>query len=298
MKETILVTGGTGFIGYHLLKKLKRKFSIFSISSKKPSAKRKIKNVKYLNCDISKKKSLFNKLNKLRKIDYVINLAGYVDHSNKKKTSETHYYGCKYLVDFFSSKKIKLFVQIGSSLEYGNQKTPHHEKLKCYPMGTYGKSKLKSTKYILKISKKKNLPSIILRLYQIYGPNQSINRLIPAAIDSCLKNKKFKCSSGIQIRDFLYVEDLINLINKIICTKKRIRGIYNVGSNNPKRVIDIINTIQNKIKKGQPLFGEISMRKDEQMKYFPSTQKLSKILSWKPKISINYGLSQTIKSYR
>ena len=298
MKETILVTGGTGFIGYHLLKKLKRKFSIFSISSKKPSAKRKIKNVKYLNCDISKKKSLFNKLNKLRKIDYVINLAGYVDHSNKKKTSETHYYGCKYLVDFFSSKKIKLFIQIGSSLEYGNQKTPHHEKLKCYPMGTYGKSKLKSTKYILKISKKKNLPSIILRLYQIYGPNQSINRLIPAAIDSCLKNKKFKCSSGIQIRDFLYVEDLINLINKIICTKKKIRGIYNVGSNNPKRVIDIINTIQNKIKKGQPLFGEISMRKDEQMKYFPSTQKLSKILSWKPKISINSGLSQTIKSYR
>ena len=298
MKETILVTGGTGFIGYHLLKKLKRKFSIFSISSKKPSAKRKIKNVKYLNCDISKKKSLFNKLNKLRKIDYVINLAGYVDHSNKKKTSETHYYGCKYLVDFFSSKKIKLFIQIGSSLEYGNQKTPHHEKLKCYPMGTYGKSKLKSTKYILKISKKKNLPSIILRLYQIYGPNQSINRLIPTVIDSCLKNKKFKCSSGIQIRDFLYVEDLINLINKIICTKKKIRGIYNVGSNNPKRVIDIINTIQNKIKKGQPLFGEISMRKDEQMKYFPSTQKLSKILSWKPKISINSGLSQTIKSYR
>ena len=44
----------------------------------------------------------------------------------------------------------------------------------------------------------------------------------------------------------------------------------NVGSNNPKRVIDIINTIQNKIKKGQPLFGEISMRKDEQMKYFPT----------------------------
>ena len=246
MKETILVTGGTGFIGYHLLKKLKRKFSIFSISSKKPSAKRKIKNVKYLNCDISKKKSLFNKLNKLRKIDYVINLAGYVDHSNKKKTSETHYHGCKHLVDFFTSKKIKLFIQIGSSLEYGNQKTPHHEKLKCYPMGTYGKSKLKSTKYILKISKKKNLPSIILRLYQIYGPNQSINRLIPAAIDSCLKNKKFKCSSGIQIRDFLYVEDLINLINKIICTKKRSEEYKFVQI--IKRVIDIIYKFK-KIKK-------------------------------------------------
>ena len=181
----MLVTGGTGFIGYHILKKLKGKFSIISLSSKKPITKRKIKNIKYLKCDISNKKSLFDKLSKIKKIDYVINLAGYVDHSNKKKTFETHYYGCKNLVDYLSYKKIKLFIQIGSSLEYGNQKSPHHEKLKCNPIGVYGKSKLRSTKYILKAAKKKKLPYVILRLYQIYGPNQSINRLIPIVIDSC-----------------------------------------------------------------------------------------------------------------
>ena len=113
MKETILVTGGTGFIGYHLLKKLKRKFLIFSLSSKKPSAKRKIKNVKYLNCDISKRKSLFNKLNKLRKIDYVINLAGYVDHSNKKNLRNPLLrlqISCRLFL-----QKIKLFIQIGAA---------------------------------------------------------------------------------------------------------------------------------------------------------------------------------------
>ena len=65
MKEKMLVTGGTGFIGYHILKKLKGKFSIISLSSKKPITKRKIKNIKYLKCDISNKKSLFDKLSKI-----------------------------------------------------------------------------------------------------------------------------------------------------------------------------------------------------------------------------------------
>ena len=93
-----------------------------------------------------------------------------------------------------------------------------------------------------------SFPYVILRLYQVYGPNQSINRLIPIVISSCIKNKKFKCSSGIQKRDFLYIDDFVNLINKLILTKKEIKGIFNVGSGNPKSVRDTIEIIQKKLK--------------------------------------------------
>ena len=66
----------------------------------------------------------------------------------------------------------------------------------------------------------KNLKNyLILRPYQIYGPYQKMNRLIPMVINSCLKNKKFNCTDGSQLRDFLYVDDFSNLLIKII--KKR-----------------------------------------------------------------------------
>ena len=94
------------------------------------------------------------------------------------------------------------------------------------------------------------------------------------------------------------MDDLTNLINKIINTKKKIQGIFNVGSTSPERVVNIIKKIQNKIKKGHPLFGTVPMRKDEQLKYFPNTKKLFKLISWKSRISINSGLNKTIKSYK
>ena len=101
MRKKILVTGGTGFIGYHLCKELKkRNYIVHSISTKKPPKIRFIKGVKYILTDISN-------LNKTKKnvkknfYNYVVNLAGYVDHSNKKKTNSSHYIGCKNLFQIF-----------------------------------------------------------------------------------------------------------------------------------------------------------------------------------------------------
>ena len=84
-KKKILITGGTGFIGYHLAKKcLKLNWSVTSLSTKNPTKIRKLKKIKYLISDISKKSDLKKIIN--INYDYVVNLAGYVDHSRKKKT--------------------------------------------------------------------------------------------------------------------------------------------------------------------------------------------------------------------
>ena len=61
---------------------------------------------------------------------------------------------------------------------------------------------------------KHNFPVIIFRPYQVFGPNQDLNRLIPIVISNCLKDKKFPCSEGKQYRDFLYIDDFIQAISK------------------------------------------------------------------------------------
>ena len=80
---------------------------------------------------------------------------------------------------------------------------------------------------------KKKIPFIILRPYQLYGPYQDENRFIPFIINSCLKDVKFPCSEGNQLRDFLYIDDFVRAVELIIKNKNLSGHIFNIGSEKP-----------------------------------------------------------------
>jgi len=285
-KKKILIAGGTGFIGYHLAKFcLKKKWDITCFSKNEPKRIRKLNKIKYLKGDLYNKED-FRKIN--FKFDYVVNLGGYVDHSNKIKTYNSHFIGCKNLSNFFLNKNIESFVQMGSSGEYGRSKSPQKENINCRPISIYNRN----------LYRKKNFPVTILRLYQAYGPKQDINRLIPIVIDSCIKNKKFPCSNGKQYRDFIHVDDLVQSILKCFENKKAKGQIINIGTGKPKKIRNVINLIKNKIKSGQPQFGKIKLRPEETLKVYPKISKAKKILGWRPKIKFKNGLFLAIKSYQ
>ena len=298
MSKKILITGATGFIGYHLVKKcLRLGWNVTGLSSKTSLQQKRIKDVKYIKLDITDKKNFF----KIREnFDYIVNLAGYVDHSNKKKTLKSHYIGCKNLANYFLKKKIKKFVQIGSCVEYGKLNSPQIEDEKNLQStySVYGKAKLLSTKYLLRLNKKKKFPATILRLYLVYGPNQDINRVIPITIKNALLNKEFFCSEGIQLRDFTYIEDVINAILKTLNDNKSNGQIINIGNSKPVKIKHLIDNIIKLVGSGKPIFGKIKMRKDEIMALYPNIDKAKKILNWTPKISLNTGLKRTIKYFK
>ena len=300
MKKKILIVGGTGFLGYHLAKKcIEKGWNVTSVSTNKPKKIRFLSKVKYLILDISKKK-LIKKLIKYD-YDYVVNFGGYVNHNEKLKTYQSHYVGCKNLADFFLGKKIESFIQIGSCVEYGYNKSPQEEnkifdinKLKS----TYGKAKLSATNYLIKKYKEKKFPCVILRLYLVYGPRQDLNRFIPLVIKGCLEKSFFPCSSGKQYRDFLYIDDFVKLIFMILKNKNTIGEVLNVGSGKPKKIKKIIFLIKNLIKTGNPVLGKLQMRKDEILKLYPNIKKIKKKINWKPKIDLITGIKKTVSFYK
>ena len=298
MNKSILIAGGTGFIGFHLAKKcLSLNWSVTSLSTSTPKKNRKLKKVNYKICDISNYNQVKNKI-KLD-YDYVVNCAGYVDHSHKLKTLKSHYIGCKNLSTHFLNSKIKKFVQIGSCIEYGKIKSPQIESnLNKKTFSIYGSAKLLSTQFLLKLFKRFNFPVTILRLYLVYGPNQDANRVIPVTIINALKNKKFNCSNGSQLRDFTYIDDIVSAIIKTLKNSKSSGEIINIGSGNPISIKKVIIKICELINSGKPQFGKIKLRNDEIIKLYPNINKSRKILNWKSQISIEKGLKKTIRFFQ
>ena len=300
LKNSILIVGATGFIGYHLAKKcLKLGWEVTSISSKAPKKKRFLHKVKYLIVDISNKNILKKKLEKIKKkYNFIVNLGGYVDHSNTKKTYNSHFLGCKNIAEIFKENNLTRFVQIGSSSEYGAKNSPQKENSKCKPKSVYGKSKLHATSYLINLFKKKNFPVVILRLYQVYGPKQDSNRFIPIVINGCLNKKKFDCSEGKQYRDFLHIDDVVQAIIFSLKKKTALGEIINIGSGRSKKIKVLIKKIKKLSGGGDPQYGKIKLRSDEILKIYPSISKAKKILKWRPKIRFEIGLRKTIDSYK
>lgn len=299
MNKKILILGGSGFIGKHLVRAcIKKKFVVSVLSRFK--SKNVEKKVKYIYCDLKKNSLIKKKLNS-KQFDYVVNLSGNIDHSNKKDTYLTHYIGCKNIVSFFLKKKIERFIQIGSCLEYGKSKSPHNENHKINYnnlKSTYSIAKLKATNFCVNLYKKKKFPVTILRLYQIYGPGQKFDRLIPYIIKSCLEKNNFDCSNGLQKKDFLYIDDLINVILNVLITKQANGKIINIGEGKPIKIKSIIQLIKKKIKSGDPVFGKIKLRKDENKILFPNINLAQKLLRFRPTYSLDHGLNKTISYYK
>ena len=253
-KNHLLIVGGTGFIGYHLAKySINKNWSVSSISLKKSKNYRYINKVKYIYIDITNFKEINKKLK--GSFSHVVNLCGYNNYSNSKKIKEKifniNFLGLTNLVHFFLNKNIKKFVQIGSSAEYGNIKAPQKENMDGNPNSSYGIAKLAGTKLLLKLYSTNNFPVVILRFFQVYGPKQDPNRVLPQIITGCLKNKSIPASKGNQIRDFCYIDDAIQAILLCLKSKKSSGHILNVGSGKPIKVKEVLNLIKNKVKRGK-----------------------------------------------
>ena len=300
MAEKLLIVGGTGFIGSNLAHKaLENAFNTTVLSLNLPAKDRQIEGVEYLQADITNFDQLRERLPSY-KFDYIVNLAGYIDHSRfldgGRKVINTHFDGVQNLLQVFDWNYLKRFVQIGSSDEYGNQMAPQSEDVRESPISPYSSGKLFSTQLLQMLYRTEELPIVILRLFLVYGPGQNNKRFLPQIIEGCLSDSSFPASAGEQLRDFCYVDDISR---GIIMSLKNddVKGkVVNLASGKSISIREIVELVRSIIGYGNPQFGEIPYRVGENMALYADTTKAKKLLNWAPEIEIEEGIRRTICS--
>jgi nucleoside-diphosphate-sugar epimerase len=296
----LLVVGGSGFIGQHVVKKaLKEGFKTTVLSKNNCNNINELSGIEYLVADISHKESLKIAL-KSKVFDYVINLGGYVDHVNYSnggdKVYDVHFNGVRNLIDCLDKSRIKSFIQIGSSDEYGNNPAPQSEAQREAPISPYSCAKAASTHFLQTLYKTEDFPVVILRPFLVYGPGQGGERFIPQIIKGCMNNQKFPTSKGEQLRDFCFIGDFIQAVFFALDNSDAYGEVINIASGNAISVKKIIDIIMDLVDSGQPQFGSIAYRNGENMNLYADIKKAKKLLNWKPNTSIRYGLKKTVDS--
>ena len=298
--KNILIVGGSGFIGQNLVKKaLNYGFNVTVISKNKLFRKTKVQGVRYLSIDIRNENKLSNSLKKF-KFEYVLNLSGYVDHSDFSKNGHTiihtHFNGTINLIKAINLKYIKTFIQIGSSDEYGLNTGPQKEFFRERPISPYSFAKTASTHFLQMLHLTEKFPVIVLRPFIVYGVGQKIDRFIPQIIKGCLMNKSFAVSPGKQIRDFCYIDDFVEAVFLSLNKKTAYGEVINISTGTPISVKDVVKKIVKIIGAGRPNFGRLKYRHHENMKLVGNASKAKKLLGWRAKTKIDKGLLLTIES--
>ena len=164
----LLVIGGTGFIGYNLIKFLQQKgWHITSVSLNSPSSERFVAGVQYLLFDMTDKNIVRKNLKK--DFNYVVNLGGYINHKlfgdGGNYLIDAHFTSLRNLLEILPRRNLFRFVQIGSSDEYGVAPAPQNEEMRENPISPYSLGKVASTKLLQMLHRTENLPVVILRLF-------------------------------------------------------------------------------------------------------------------------------------
>lgn len=298
--ERLLVVGGAGFIGHNLCRlALAQGYEVTSLSMNMPA--RGNEGVCYQLADLSDRKSL-KQLFSGKQFEYIVNCSGYIDHrsyfSGGRRLIDTHFEGVLNLMDSINPDNLKRFVQIGSGDEYGAAAAPQSETVREAPISPYSLAKVAAAHFLQMLWRTDQFPAVTLRIFLSYGPGQGEKRFLPQIIQGCLRNHRFPVSEGGQLRDFCYINDVVEGILQALHAPKVCGQVINLASGKPVKIRSMIEMVCSQVGRGQPDYGQIPYRKGENMALWADIKLATELLGWSPQIPLEEGLARTIEYYR
>ena len=325
MKRTLLITGGAGFIGSHVVRRFVSKYPEYLIVNadkltyagnlENLSDIERQKNYRFEKTDIVEKQSVLDLFGKYN-FDGVIHLAAesHVDRSitGPDEFVFTNIVGTVNLLNAVLNKwkntfEGKLFYHISTDEVYGSlgKMGLFTEKTAYDPKSPYSASKASSDHMVRAYNHTFGIPAVISNCSNNYGPNQFPEKLIPLVINNIKTSKPIPVyGKGENIRDWLYVEDHASAIDMIF-HRGRVGETYNIGGNNEWKNIDLILLLCQIMDKklnlmagtSEKLITYVKDRPGHDMRYAIDSTKLHEELGWSPIPEFAVGLEKTIDWY-
>lgn len=325
--KTYLVTGGAGFIGSNfVLYMLKKYDDIKIINIDKLTYAGNLENLKsvennnnyeFVQSDICDA-AIIGKIFSENEIDYVVNFAAesHVDRSisDPEIFVKTNVLGTVNLLNIAKNswqigndeyKAGVKFLQVSTDEVYGSlgETGFFTESTPLDPHSPYSSSKASADLFVKAYADTYKFPVNITRCSNNYGPFQFPEKLIPLMINNTLSHKDLPIyGDGMQIRDWLYVEDHCKAIDMVIRDGK-LGEVYNVGGHNERYNVVIVKTIIDYIKEnvdsavGEHMMKHVEDRKGHDRRYGIDPEKIKKDLGWFPETSFEVGIKKTIDWY-
>ncbi len=276
----VLVTGGAGFIGTHLVNRLIQDghdvVVLDSLATGKQSNVNKA--VKFIKGDITNYEDIVRAIDGCAAVFHLAAVAEVVA-SDEDGVYRTNFIGSRNVFEAAKAKKVKV-IFASSAAVYGDIKPPHREDMECKPISMYGKTKYKAEKLAPE-------GSFILLLFNVYGPggHGAVNRfckLIPEYDEITIYG------TGMQTRDYVYVTDVVDAMMLGMTHK----GLYNVGTAREISVLTLIDTIFS-ITRNKPATKFAMPRSGETARSCADISKIRE-LGWQPKVYITQGLKMLL----
>ncbi|PEK58483.1 dTDP-glucose 4,6-dehydratase [Bacillus wiedmannii] len=308
----ILVTGGAGFIGSNFVHYMLQNYETYKIINYDAlTYSGNLNNVKslqgYPNYSFVKGEiqngELLEHVIKERDVHVIVNFAAesHVDRSieNPIPFYDTNVIGTVTLLELVKKYPHIKLVQVSTDEVYGSLgKTGRFtEETPLAPNSPYSSSKASADMIALSYYKTYQLPVIVTRCSNNYGPYQYPEKLIPLMVTNALEGKKLPLyGDGLNVRDWLHVTDHCSAID-VVLHKGRIGEVYNIGGNNEKTNVDVVEQIISLLGKTKEDIAYVTDRLGHDRRYAIDAQKMKNELGWEPQYTFEQGLKETVEWY-
>lgn len=302
--KKVLITGGAGFVGANLARKLlsAARFEIFVIEKEKTNLWRlnditdRI-TLKYV--DLENSKSVQKIVEEIEP-NIVFHLASYGVYAplqaDVRKMIRVNIEGTWNLISALKDNPPSTFIYTGTSFEYKGKDSKLKETDPIDPLNFYGVTKLTAGLLLKQAAQENNMSVINARLFTPYGFYEDGQRLIPHIVLRALQQKPIELSSPDNVRDFIFVEDVVDLFLQMVQGKQQYQGeVFNVGSGEQHRIEEVVITIEKALgKKLDVRYGQKSSPYQEPKVFVADNSKAREAFHWEVQHDLQSGIAKTI----